>query len=191
MGQFPNLHEKNNGPTNVASCPPKTGQCIQRWLHTAVCLVHQTCAGRLETHPHDSLHPSPPRALGPPHAIPMAPVSRPIQKVFTPRSQKEGAGFIIRCRLCRNVRPRPSALYVRATRTGSCVLHVPKAQGSLARGATHCTYAVRVPASGVPYVPRTVWCTAGGRSAAPTPLAATNPNPDPNPNPNPNPNPKP
>jgi len=26
----------------------------------------------------------------------MAPVSRPIQKVFTPRSQKEGAGFIIR-----------------------------------------------------------------------------------------------
>ena len=30
----------------------------------------------------------------------------------------------------------------------------PKAQGSLPRGGTHCTYAVRVPASGVPHVPR-------------------------------------
>ena len=38
----------------------------------------------------------------------------------------------------------------------SCVLYVPEAQGSLPRGATHCTYAVRVPASCVPYVPRTV-----------------------------------
>ena len=33
----------------------------------------------------------------------------------------------------------------------SCVLYVPEAQGSLPRGATHCTYGVRVPASGVPY----------------------------------------
>eukprot|EP00964_Phaeocystis_antarctica_P129578 scaffold93421_cov51-Phaeocystis_antarctica.AAC.1 len=40
--------------------------------------------------------------------------------------------------------------------------YVPEAQGSLLRrGATRCTYAVRVPASGVPYVPRTVWCTTG------------------------------
>ena len=38
----------------------------------------------------------------------------------------------------------------------SCVPYVPKAQGSLSRGATHCTYGIRVPASGVPYVPRTV-----------------------------------
>ena len=36
------------------------------------------------------------------------------------------------------------------------MLHVPEAQGSLAQGAAHCTYAVRVPAPAVPYVPRTV-----------------------------------
>ena len=36
------------------------------------------------------------------------------------------------------------------------MLYVPEAQGSLPRGATHCTYAVRVPTSAVPYVPRTV-----------------------------------
>ena len=30
------------------------------------------------------------------------------------------------------------------------------AQGSFSRGASHCTYAVRVPAPAVPYVPRTV-----------------------------------
>ena len=42
------------------------------------------------------------------------------------------------------------------------MLYVPEAQGSLPRGATHCEYVVRVPASGVPYVPRTVWwCTTG------------------------------
>ena len=35
----------------------------------------------------------------------------------------------------------------------SCVLYVP--EGSLPRGATHCTHGVRVPALGVPYVPRT------------------------------------
>ena len=29
------------------------------------------------------------------------------------------------------------------------MLYVPEAQGSLPRGATHCAYAVRVPASGV------------------------------------------
>ena len=53
------------------------------------------------------------------------------------------------------------AVSVRVDRYGprvpaSCVLHVPEAQGSLPRGATHCTYGVRVPASGVPHVPRTV-----------------------------------
>ena len=36
------------------------------------------------------------------------------------------------------------------------MLYVPEAQGSFSLGPTHCTYAVRVPASGVPYVPRTV-----------------------------------
>ena len=45
--------------------------------------------------------------------------------------------------------------------SASCVLYVPEAQGSLPRGAQYGTYAVRVPASGVPYVPRTVWCTTG------------------------------
>ena len=33
---------------------------------------------------------------------------------------------------------------------------VPAAQGSLPRGATHCTYAARVPASAVLYLPCTV-----------------------------------
>ena len=60
------------------------------------------------------------------------------------------------------------------------MLYVPEAQGSLPRGATHCTYAVRVPTSAVPYVPRTVvpprrraptslvdsCCTARGRASA-------------------------
>ena len=63
---------------------------------------------------------------------------------------------------------------VRAVRAGhtygprvpaSCVLHVPEAQGSLPRDLTHGTYAARAPASGVPYVPRTVWCTTGARRA--------------------------
>ena len=53
------------------------------------------------------------------------------------------------------------AVSVRVDRYGprvpaSCVLHVPEAQGSLPRGTTHCTYRTHVPASGVPYVPRTV-----------------------------------
>ena len=44
----------------------------------------------------------------------------------------------------------------------SCVLYVPEAQGRLP-GAPHAVRtAVRVPASGVPYVPCTVWCTTGG-----------------------------
>ena len=38
----------------------------------------------------------------------------------------------------------------------SCVLHIPEAQGSLPPGPHYCTYAVRVPASGVPYVPCSV-----------------------------------
>ena len=38
----------------------------------------------------------------------------------------------------------------------SCVLYLPKAQGSLARERHYCTYPVRVSASGVPYAPRTV-----------------------------------
>ena len=37
----------------------------------------------------------------------------------------------------------------------SCVMCVPRGTGQLAPGAGHCsTFAVRVPASGVPYVPR-------------------------------------
>ena len=48
-------------------------------------------------------------------------------------------------------------LYVRATRASLLrVLYIPEAQGNWPRGAERCTYAVRVPASGVPYVPRTV-----------------------------------
>ena len=42
----------------------------------------------------------------------------------------------------------------------------PHAQGSLPRGAKYCAYAVHVYASGVPYVPRTVWCTTGGQPAS-------------------------
>ena len=34
--------------------------------------------------------------------------------------------------------------------------------GQLAPPLTHCTHGVRVPASGVPYVPRTVCCPTGG-----------------------------
>ena len=40
----------------------------------------------------------------------------------------------------------------------SCVLYVPGGTGQLVR---HGAYAVHVPASGVPCVPRTVWCTKG------------------------------
>ena len=61
--------------------------------------------------------------------------------------------------------PQPSAAVPgyahRRTRTGSCVLSAPEAQGSLTLGPRHGTYAVQMPASGVPYVPRTVWCTTG------------------------------
>ena len=39
---------------------------------------------------------------------------------------------------------------------------LPEAQGSLARGRLRCTHAVRVPASGVPYVPRTVYRGTAG-----------------------------
>ena len=46
----------------------------------------------------------------------------------------------------------------------SCVQYVPKAQSSLLRVEHYRTCAVRVPASGVPCVPRTVWCTAGLQS---------------------------
>ena len=38
----------------------------------------------------------------------------------------------------------------------SRVGYVPDAQGGLPQGPTYCTYGVRVPASGVGYVPRTV-----------------------------------
>eukprot|EP00964_Phaeocystis_antarctica_P022723 scaffold12644_cov60-Phaeocystis_antarctica.AAC.1 len=60
-------------------------------------------------------------------------------------------------------------LYVRATRTS--LLRAARTRGTgqlapkthaLTQGPTHCTCAVRVPASGVPYAPRTVWCTSGG-----------------------------
>ena len=52
---------------------------------------------------------------------------------------------------CRHV-PMP---HVRVP--ASCVLYVPEAQGSLPReGAQYERCAVRLPASGVPYVPRTV-----------------------------------
>eukprot|EP00964_Phaeocystis_antarctica_P036920 scaffold21079_cov60-Phaeocystis_antarctica.AAC.2 len=47
--------------------------------------------------------------------------------------------------------------------------------------APYCTYSVHVPASGVPYVPRTVWCTTGeecseakaAKAAAAEPLPST------------------
>eukprot|EP00964_Phaeocystis_antarctica_P145181 scaffold111187_cov54-Phaeocystis_antarctica.AAC.1 len=57
----------------------------------------------------------------------------------------------------------PSAMLTRVTslraaRTGGT--------GQLAPGERYCTYAVRVPASGVPYVPRAVWCTAGPRRSS-------------------------
>ena len=44
------------------------------------------------------------------------------------------------------------------------MLSVPKAQGSSSRrGGGYCTFAVRVPASGAPYVPRTAYRgTPGG-----------------------------
>ena len=49
-------------------------------------------------------------------------------------------------------------LYVWATRTSlACCTYVLEAQGSSPPGRhTHCTYAVHVPASGVPCIPRTV-----------------------------------
>jgi hypothetical protein len=55
---------------------------------------------------------------------------------------------------------------LRTVRTGlrapaSCVPYAPGAQGSLPLGPTHCTPAVRVPALGMPYVPRTVTSQAG------------------------------
>ena len=54
--------------------------------------------------------------------------------------------------------------------------YAPEAQGSLPVGPTHCTCAVRVPASGVPNVPRTVWCPTGGaRLLRSDPLARLRP----------------
>ena len=63
--------------------------------------------------------------------------------------------------------PRGLPLYYGVRAPASCVLCAPEAQGSLPRGPKHGSYAVHVPASGVPshtaYSPRTVWCTTGGR----------------------------
>ena len=55
---------------------------------------------------------------------------------------------------------------IRTVRPGPPVL-IPghphqRHRAACSRGAKHGTYAVGVPASGMPYVPRTVWCTTGG-----------------------------
>ena len=47
-------------------------------------------------------------------------------------------------------------MYVRAARTSLLRAVRIGCTGQLAPGVTHCTYAVRVPASGVLYAPRTV-----------------------------------
>ena len=71
----------------------------------------------------------------------------------------------------------------------SCVLHVPGAQGSLARGHAHCTYAVRVTASGVCDTVRTAYRGSAGttcctRSASSTSTPTPTPTPSPSPTPN-------
>ena len=48
----------------------------------------------------------------------------------------------------------------------SCVLWTLETWGSLPRGATHCTYTVHAPASGVPHVPRTVARQVSGCTCA-------------------------
>ena len=51
--------------------------------------------------------------------------------------------------------PTPSVLYVRATRTSLLRAARTEGAGQLAPAGHYCTHAVRVPALGVPYVPRT------------------------------------
>ena len=53
--------------------------------------------------------------------------------------------------------PEPPYSTYRLCVPAICVLYAPEAQGSLPRGATHCTYAVRVPASAVPYAYHVPW----------------------------------
>ena len=74
-------------------------------------------------------------------------------------------------------------MYVRpgASVPASCVPCVPTAQGSLPRGATHCTHAVRVPDPCGPCVP---WHPRFS-------VACPNPNPNSYPNPYPIPTPTP
>ena len=69
--------------------------------------------------------------------------------------------------LSRHVRPGASVGYVQATRISlpRCVC-VPDAQGGLPAGPRDCTYWVRVPASAVSYVPRTVAPQATSRRAS-------------------------
>ena len=76
-----------------------------------------------------------------------------------------------RCLRCRSsavlahVRPGASVLYVRATRISLLRAVRTGGAGQLALAGHHCTYAVRVPASGVPYVPRTVAPQAAAAAA--------------------------
>ena len=121
-----------------------------------------------------------------PHAPPLSPLCRPARAGGARRWRRcrprtSGSGESWRRRRAR-VSPRRERRPVltrtprglRTVRAGcACqprVLYVPEAQGSLPRGATHCTYRVCVPASGVPFVPRTVWCITGGGAGGGAPV---------------------
>ena len=87
-----------------------------------------------------------------------------------------------------HVRPGPPVLHVRATRTGlPRTVRTQRRRAACPQGPTCCTYWVRVPASGVPCLPRSMVSTAGtsGDGAVKEPGPNPHPNPEPKPKPNP------
>ena len=74
---------------------------------------------------------------------------------------KSTDGYMCSCKLTRTSRG------LRTVRTGHAYRPPPACCTYRRLGAAwhYCTYTVRVPAPGVPYVPRTVWCTTGARAS--------------------------
>ena len=87
-----------------------------------------------------------------------------------------------------HVRPGPPVLHVRATRTGlPRTVRTQRRRAACPQGPTCCTYWVRVPASGVPCLPRSMVSTAGTSGDGAVNEPGPNPHPHPEPKPKPNP----
>ena len=108
------------------------------------------------------------------------------------RQEDRGVHARVRARLRRRLPRGRRAELTRTPRRLRCVRTCyPYALGAYRRrraacpqGPAYCTYWVHVPASAVPYVPRTVATQVSGDFANPNPI----PNPNPNSNPHPHPN---